>query len=117
MTQRSSSIERPDLIAYIKIKITEWEAEWVGTDRASQPVELDQQSVGRVSRIDAIQQQQMARARSMQLKAQLQALQTALGRLDAADSEFGYCSDCGLPIPLERLKINPIASSCVDRAK
>ena len=117
MTQRLSSIEKRNLIAYIKIKITELGAEWVRTDMASQPVELDQQSVGRVSRIDAIQQEQMALARSMQLKAQLQALRAALGRLDAADSEFGYCTDCGLPIPLERLKINPIASSCVDCAK
>ena len=115
MTQPLSSLEKRDLIAYIKI--TELEAEWVRTDMASQPVELDQQSVGRVSRIDAIQQQQMAQARSIQLRAQLQALRTALGRLNAGDSNFGYCNACGLPIPLERLKINPVASSCVDCAQ
>lgn len=117
MTQPLSSIEKRDLIAYIKIKITELEAEWVRTDMATQPIELDQQSVERVSRIDAIQQQQVAQARSIQLRAQLQALRTALGRLNAGDSNFGYCNDCGLPIPLERLKINPVASSCVDCAQ
>jgi len=48
MTQRSSSIERPDLIAYIKIKINELEDGWVGSDRARSTVELGEQMGGGV---------------------------------------------------------------------
>ena len=45
---------------------------------AAEPVTLDQQSVGRVSRIDAIQQQQMARASQQQAEQTLRRVELAL---------------------------------------
>ena len=44
----------------LQLKAAELEAQIKETRQNTQPVTLDQQSVGRVSRIDAIQQQQMA---------------------------------------------------------
>ncbi len=79
---------------------------------AAEPVTLDQQSVGRVSRIDAIQQQQMARASQQQATQTLQQVQLALRRI--ADGEYGYCLHCGDPIAYARLSVQPFATLCLD---
>ena len=78
-------------------------------DRA--PVELDQQSVGRLSRMDAMQQQAMANAQSRRRAGRLKAIKAALARMDAG--EYGWCEDCGEDIPLGRLDLDPCAVRCV----
>jgi DnaK suppressor protein len=78
----------------------------------TQPVALDQQSVGRVSRIDAIQQQQMALANQQQARAQLGSIDRALRRIDGGD--YGLCDDCGETIAFARLQAQPFASLCID---
>ena len=75
------------------------------------PVTLDQQSVGRVSRIDAMQQQAMAQAQERQRAQELVRIEQALDRIK--EDEFGWCLDCGEEIPLKRLEINPAATHCV----
>jgi DnaK suppressor protein len=77
----------------------------------TRPVTLDQQSVGRVSRIDAIQQQQMALANHQQSKALLSQIDVALRRIDAG--EFGDCLHCGETIAAARLQVQPWASLCI----
>ena len=84
------------------------EAETSG-DRA--PVELDQTSVGRLSRMDAMQQQAMAAAQSRRRAARLVAIDRALKRMDV--DEFGWCEACGEEIPLGRLELDPTAARCV----
>ncbi len=81
-------------------------------DRTTKPVELDQQSVGRVSRVDAIQQQQMAIASQDQAVQVLGRVRLALARI--ANGEYGYCQHCAETIPLARLQAQPFASLCVD---
>lgn len=76
-----------------------------------QPVTLDQQSVGRVSRIDAIQQQQMAIASREQDKSLLIAINNSLERVD--NDEYGYCLECGESIGFARLQVQPQAEYCV----
>lgn len=76
------------------------------------PVELDQQSVGRLSRMDAIQQQSMDLAREARRKTRLAVLAAARKRLDV--DEFGYCLACGDDIAEARLKIDPAVTLCVD---
>jgi len=76
------------------------------------PVTLDQQSVGRVSRIDAIQQQQMALASQQQAGAMLKRTELALRRID--DDEYGDCLQCGEPIAFARLQAQPFATLCID---
>lgn len=41
---------------------------------------------------------------------ELSRVQTALHRLDAGT--YGDCIDCGAPIPLERLRVQPAAERC-----
>jgi DnaK suppressor protein len=63
-------------------KKKELEAQLISSDLDTKPVTLDQQSVGRVSRIDAIQQQQMALATQQQSLLLLQRIELALRRID-----------------------------------
>jgi len=75
------------------------------------PVSLDQQSVGRVSRIDAMQRQAMAIASGNRRTLRIKALEAALRR--AETGEYGYCAICGEPIAAKRLKANPTAYICI----
>jgi DnaK suppressor protein len=81
-------------------------------DATTKPVTLDQQSVGRVSRIDAIQQQQMAIANQQQTSDLLKRIELALRRID--DASYGDCLECGEPIACARLQAQPFASHCID---
>ena len=82
------------------------------SDRA--PVELDQTSVGRLSRMDAMQQQAMAAAQSRRRAGRLKAIEAALKRMD--EDEFGWCENCGEDIALGRLELDPTVTRCVDCA-
>ena len=78
------------------------------------PVELDQQSVGRLSRMDAMQVQAMANASEARRRGHLQRIEAALQRI--AEDDFGYCDACGEEIPAKRLTIDPTTTRCVDCA-
>jgi DnaK suppressor protein len=75
------------------------------------PVELDQTVQGRVSRIDAITQQQMALASKARLQLQLARIDAALGRIK--DGSYGDCSRCEEPIEPRRLQADPAAVMCM----
>lgn len=75
------------------------------------PVELDQQSVGRLSRQDALQQQAMANAQEARRAGELVKIDAALKRMD--EDEFGYCVECGEPIAERRLEIDPTTAVCI----
>ncbi len=77
----------------------------------TKPVELDQQSVGRLSRMDAMQQQQMYQERARRRKVQLQKIDGALRRIEAG--EFGECFVCGDAISLKRLQFDPTQTRCM----
>lgn len=78
------------------------------------PVELDQQSVGRLSRQDALQQQAMQNAQEMRRAAELKKIAAALARID--EGEFGYCAECGEEITERRLEIDPTTVCCIECA-
>ena len=77
-------------------------------------VELDQQAIGRLSRMDALQNQAMAKAQQVRRDQEVRRLQAALARME--EGEFGYCEDCGDPIPRGRLDLDLAASKCVSCA-
>lgn len=79
---------------------------------AARPVELDQPAIGRVSLIDAIQQQKMIEANRGAQQARLQAVRAALGRID--EEAFGECRACGEDIGLARLRARPESHYCID---
>ena len=81
---------------------------------ARDTVTLDQQSVGRLSRMDAMQQQAMAQATERQRAVEISRIDAALKRLE--DGEYGYCIDCGEEIAEKRLEIDPAATHCINCA-
>ncbi len=95
----------------IRARLNEIEAEnQLGQD-AQAVVELDQQSVGRLSRMDAMQHQAMARAQQTRRNTEIVRLNAALARMD--EGEFGYCEDCGDEIAFKRLDLDPAATKCI----
>lgn len=74
-------------------------------------VELDQQAVGRLSRMDALQSQAMARAQAARRAAERQRIRAALARLD--EGEWGYCTDCGEALEPRRLAADPAVPRCL----
>jgi len=77
----------------------------------TQAVELDQSRQGRLSRMDAMQQQAMAKAQRRTFQGQLRQVLAALRRLD--EDDYGYCLKCDQPIPLGRLEVRPEAELCL----
>ena len=75
------------------------------------PVELDQQSIGRLSRLDAMQQQAMNIANDARRQHRQVALSAALKRID--DGDFGYCHKCDDLIGAGRLAIDPASMLCI----
>lgn len=84
-----------------------------GDDR--RPVVLDQQSVGRLSRMDALQGQAMANALQSRRDGRIKAIDAALERLQGED--FGWCEDCGDLIGSKRLDLDPTLQRCVSCAR
>ena len=80
-------------------------------DEAGKTVELDQTRVGRVSRMDAMQTQQMALEQSRRRLQQIQKVEGALRRVEAG--EYGSCFICGEPINLHRLEADPTSTRCI----
>jgi DnaK suppressor protein len=78
---------------------------------ASGIVELDQSKVGRLSRMDALQAQQMARETARRRQLQVQRIDSALRRMDVGD--YGYCLACGEDIDLGRLRFDPASTRCM----
>ncbi len=81
---------------------------------AAQPVELDQQRIGRLSRMDALQGQEMARAAERRRGLELRKIDAALARIDAGD--YGWCVRCGEEIAAKRLRLDPAVPVCIDCA-
>ena len=78
------------------------------------PVTLQQDSVGRLSRVDALQRQAMALAAQRRREAERNRIEAALRRL--RDGEYGYCLVCGEEVGDARLRHSPAAAQCVSCA-
>lgn len=82
-----------------------------GTSDAAGTVHLDQSAVGRVSRVDALQQQAMAQ--EQQRRNQLRLKQVAVALAAVANEDYGWCKKCGEPVGYRRLKARPETVVCV----
>ncbi|WP_323761861.1 TraR/DksA family transcriptional regulator [Maricaulis sp.] len=74
------------------------------------PVELDQQSVGRLSRLDSMQVQEMAKAANARRAVEVRRIDAALARVD--DDDYGWCVECGEAIEPARLALDPAVPRC-----
>ena len=71
-------------------------------------------AIGRVSRMDAINNRSINEAALRQRQIQLKALEYALNHID--DIDFGKCTKCGQEIPLGRIMLMPESKKCVSCA-
>lgn len=102
-------------LATARERLVRRRAELAEEDRLSaadrEPVKLDQDSVGRLSRIDAMQVQAMALAAERRRAAERSRIDAALKRIE--EGEFGYCLTCGEEIGAGRLENDASVSQCL----
>jgi len=95
---------------YWEQKLVEYrEADSASASRDS--VTLDQQKVGRLSRMDALQEQAMNQAVSARRQQSLLRIEAALERVE--EDEFGFCQICGEAIREKRLELDPTTLNCI----
>ena len=102
-----------------RVALLQLKAELLALEEASreggETVELDQARVGRLSRMDAMQGQQMALETARRRQLQLKKIEGALQRIESGD--FGECFVCGEPIDTRHLSIDPTLSRCMGCAE
>lgn len=76
----------------------------------TQPVSPDD-SIGRVSRMDAINNKSVNEAALRNAEEKLKSVLLSMEKIDEPD--FGTCRNCGKPIPVGRLMVMPGSSTCV----
>ncbi|MDI6797139.1 MAG: TraR/DksA C4-type zinc finger protein [Desulfatibacillaceae bacterium] len=87
-------------------------------EKARRPIEtvtLDQSRIGRLTRMDAMQQQAMSRAAARLAQMEEGRISLALERL--AEGDYGYCVQCEEQIPKKRLEADPSALTCIRCAR
>lgn len=92
----------------LRAELHELEEELV---KAGETVVLDQTRVGRLSRMDALQTQQMALESTRRRQLQIAKIDGALLRI--ASGDYGYCFVCGEEIIASRLSIDPTSTRCM----
>lgn len=96
-------------------EIASLESQLADLEERAQTVDLDQQAVGRLSRMDSLANQGIALNALGKAKSRLARLERALARIDAED--FGCCAECGESIAPGRLLAMPEAVLCVGCAE
>jgi len=103
--------EQTKFTSILRSRIIELENDDMAAKDNRATVMLDQTSVGRLSRMDAMQQQAMANATSQRRKIEITQAKAALERIK--HGEFGYCVECGEAIASKRLTHNPSITTCI----
>lgn len=80
----------------------------------SKPVSLDN-SIGRISRMDAINNKSITESALRQAEAKLSKLNQAKDNIGKPD--FGKCIKCKQPIPIGRILLMPESNKCVNCAR
>ncbi len=105
--------------AVIRTRLEALRAETLSVSQTSadsrRPVELDQQMVGRLSRMDALQGQAMQLETERRRGILLQRIDAALQRVE--DGEYGYCLGCDEEIEAKRLEVDPTTPTCIGCAE
>jgi DnaK suppressor protein len=104
----------PDLVRELRSELerqlARLERSMAVTDEAVRPVQLDQQAVGRLSRMDSLQNQHMSRNLQEREQVRYAAIRAALARMD--EGSYGICTTCGKEIEEGRLFVMPEAEHC-----
>jgi len=102
--------QQAELRAELERQLARLEKSMKVSDEASEVVELDQTAVGRLSRMDSLQSQSMAKSLAERERAKLSLLLEAVKRLE--EGTYGVCRGCGEGIPFGRLLVVPETPTC-----
>ena len=80
------------------------------SEEGARPVDLDE-PIGRLSRMEAMQQQSMTQANRRAAQLRLQQVEAAKTRIDR--DEYGECAECGEAVGFKRLVVRPEAPLCI----
>ncbi|NQV44352.1 MAG: TraR/DksA C4-type zinc finger protein [Rhodospirillales bacterium] len=114
----SHFLKKKSLNAYAKVldkRLSELEDAHASTKEDRAPVELDQTTQGRLSRMDALQVQAMALETDRRREIEIKRVESAIQRIPSG--EFGYCVSCGDEIEIKRLDNDPATPSCISCAR
>jgi DnaK suppressor protein len=102
--------QQDELRAELERQLRRLEKSMKLSEEASRTVELDQAAVGRLSRMDSLQSQSMARSLAERERVRRTLILEALQRVEAGT--YGACAECGTGIAYGRLLLLPEASHC-----
>lgn len=105
-----NTINKEDIRRQIEEKIIKLKEDITNLIDLTKPISPDC-AIGRVSRMDAINNKSINEAALRQRKKQFIALEQALNHL--YDPDFGKCIRCGREIPLGRIMLMPESKKCV----
>ncbi len=98
-------------LKYFKNRLEQRLKEITDSPRTVNSMELDPSRVGRLSRMDAMQQQAMAQAAARLSAMEENRIHRALERM--ASGDYGYCMQCEEEIAEGRLRVDPSALLCI----
>jgi len=101
--------------AQLRARLAELDSLEAANEEDRAVVVLDQQSVGRLSRMDALQNQAMAKETQRRRYQERTRIAAALRRID--EDEYGWCAECGEAIAPKRLDVDPMAVMCAKCAR
>jgi DnaK suppressor protein len=104
------TINKEDIRSQIEEKIIKFKDDIIELIDLTKPISPDC-AIGRISRMDAINNKSINEAALRIKKNQLKALEYAINHLD--DTDFGKCIKCGREIPLGRIMLMPESKKCV----
>jgi len=105
-----STINKEDIKEEIEEKIIKLKGDINKLIELTKPISPDC-AIGRVSRMDAINNKSINEAALRQKRTQLKALEYASNHI--GDAGFGKCVKCGREIPLGRIMLMPESKKCV----
>lgn len=104
--------QRDELATALRVLAEELTRSLERSAEGAATVELDQQSVGRLSRMDEMQRQAVAKSSQRSIELRLQHVRAALETWERGT--YGECRECEEPIGYARLKARPESPFCLE---
>lgn len=107
--------EASDVRAVLVARLAELRRAGAATAEDRKPVEIDQSVIGRLTRMDSMQDQAVAQAVEGRRRLEIRRIEATLVRID--DDEYGHCTKCGERISEGRLGVDPTVAHCIKCAQ
>lgn len=106
--------EKKDIKAKVLAEIDKTEKSIADYKELTKPISPEN-AIGRISRMDAINNKSVTEAALRQAESKLKNLQLVLENVE--DQDFGLCQKCQKPIPIGRILLMPQSRFCVNCAR